>query len=109
MAGLLAARVLTDYFDSVTIVERDRFPKHQDRAGVRLSRIVHMCCWCRTADSGTAFPGLEAELTAAGASTCRLDRRLPMLGFSGWEPRFSSGLITRTCSRNLLEWTVRTD
>jgi len=30
-----------------------------------------------------------------------------MLGFSGWEPRFSSGLITRTCSRNLLEWTVR--
>jgi len=27
------ARVLTDYFDSVTIVERDRFPKHQDRAG----------------------------------------------------------------------------
>jgi phytoene dehydrogenase-like protein len=26
MAGLLAARVLADYFEQVTILERDRFP-----------------------------------------------------------------------------------
>jgi len=69
MVDRFAARVLTDYFDSVTIVERDRFPKHQDRAGC--ASVVPRTCaaGARTADSGTAFPGLEAELTAAGAST----------------------------------------
>jgi len=62
-------------------------------------------------DSGfwNSFSWSEAELTAAGASTVDWTADCAMLGFSGWEPRFSSGLITctRTCSRNLLEWTVR--
>jgi len=59
---------------------------------VRLSR--HTYVLLVTADSGTAFPGLEAELTAAGASTVDWTADCAMLGFSGWE-RFSSGLITR--------------
>ena len=30
-----------------------------------------------------------------------------MLCLWGWGPRFRSGLIGRTCSRNLLEWLLR--
>jgi 2-polyprenyl-6-methoxyphenol hydroxylase-like FAD-dependent oxidoreductase len=108
MAGLLAARVLTDYFDSVTIVERDRFPKTPGpRRGVPQSCHVHVLLVQGQRILEQLFPGLEAELTAAGASTVDWTADCSMLGFSGWEPRFSSGLITRTCSRNLLEWTVR--
>jgi len=104
MVDCFAARVLTDYFDSVTIVERDRFPKTPGPRLVCLSR-AHMCCWCK--DSGFWNSFSWSELTAAGASTVDWTADCAMLGFSGWEPRFSSGLTTRTCSRNLLEWTVR--
>jgi len=39
IAGLLAARVLSDHFDQVTIIERDRFPKDPTpRPGVPQSR-----------------------------------------------------------------------
>lgn len=108
MAGLLAARVLADYFDVVTIVERDRFPeKPGPRRGVPQSYQVHVLLVQGQRILEQLFPGLEAELTAAGASTVDWTADCSMLGFSGWEPRFYSGLITRTCSRNLLEWAVR--
>ncbi len=43
MAGLLAARVLAEYFEQVTIVERDHFPhKPTFRAGVPQSRHLHV-------------------------------------------------------------------
>jgi len=56
MVDRFAARVLTDYFDSVTIVERDRFPK---TPGPRwcASQARIRAAGARTADSGTAFPG----------------------------------------------------
>ena len=44
IAGLLAARVLADHFDKVTIVERDAFPKNQNLAGVFLSLPKFMFC-----------------------------------------------------------------
>ena len=108
MAGLLAARVLADHFERVTIVERDRLPhKPEQRQGVPQSRHSHVLLLQGQQILEQLFPGLQAELTAADAPTLDwvLDSR--MLGFGGWEPRFPSGLITRTCSRNLLEFTVR--
>ncbi|MBR8835532.1 MAG: hypothetical protein DSM106950_16320 [Stigonema ocellatum SAG 48.90 = DSM 106950] len=42
IAGLLVARVLADYFDRVTIIERDVFPeKPMPRAGVPQSHQLH--------------------------------------------------------------------
>ena len=42
MAGLLAARVLAEHFDRVTIVERDRLPAGPEpRGGVPQARHVH--------------------------------------------------------------------
>lgn len=43
MAGLLAARVLSDHFERVTVVERDRFPEsEQARKGVPQGRHIHI-------------------------------------------------------------------
>ena len=42
IAGLLAARVLADTFERVTIIERDRFPAGPEfRKGVPQARHVH--------------------------------------------------------------------
>jgi flavin-dependent dehydrogenase len=42
MAGLLAARVLSEFYGSVTVVERDRLPDHPThRKGVPQGRRVH--------------------------------------------------------------------
>ena len=42
MGGLLAARALTDYYDEVTVLERDVLPKtHEPRKGVPQGRHAH--------------------------------------------------------------------
>ncbi len=108
MAGLLAARVLADYFDKVTIIDRDRFPeKPSPRKGVPQSGHAHVLLLRGQGILEELFPGLGSELDAAGAPFLDWISDCQMLGMKGWEPRFPSGLVTRTCSRMLLEWTVR--
>lgn len=108
MAGLLAARVLVNHFDRVTIVERDRLPEQPtSRQGVPQASHVHVLLTQGQRILEQLFPGLEAELTASGAPTIDWIADWSMLGTSGWGPRFPSGLIGRTCSRNLLEWLLR--
>jgi len=44
MGGLLAARVLADFYDAVTVVERDVLPETAaNRRGVPQGRHVHLC------------------------------------------------------------------
>lgn len=108
ITGLLAARVLTDHFDSVTLVERDCFPKQPiSRQGVPQAIHVHVLLTQGQRILEQLFPGLGAELTAAGASTVDWIADWSVFSAWGWMPRFSSGLIGRTCSRNLLEWSIR--
>ncbi len=108
MAGLLAARVLVNYFDWVTLVERDRFPEQpQPRQGVPQASHVHVLLTRGQRILEQLFPGIEAELTAAGAPTVDWIADWSMFGMWGWGPRFPSGLIGHTASRHLLEWTIR--
>lgn len=68
MAGLLAARVLADAFESVTIVERDRLPDRPTaRDGVPQGRQPHVLLEAGRATLEDLFPGYsEALLTAGG-------------------------------------------
>ncbi|MGO9509153.1 MAG: FAD-dependent oxidoreductase [Mycobacterium sp.] len=68
MAGLLAARVLSEFYDSVTLVERDRLPDHPcHRKGVPQGRHVHNFLSRGLQVLAELFPGLLEELAAAGA------------------------------------------
>src|SRR5918999_5364702 len=68
MAGLFAARVLSERFGRVTIVERDRFPEGpQFRKGVPQSRHLHAFMMRGRMISDRLFPGLSEELEEAGA------------------------------------------
>lgn len=68
MAGLLAARVASEFYDSVTVVDRDRLPDHPaHRSGVPQDRHLHNFLTRGTAILGELFPGFLDELAAAGA------------------------------------------
>ena len=47
LGGLFAARVLADFFDNVTILDRDVFPVTPDHRKGFHNRIMHMHCLLR--------------------------------------------------------------
>jgi 2-polyprenyl-6-methoxyphenol hydroxylase-like FAD-dependent oxidoreductase len=108
MAGLVAARVLADHFTAVTVIDRDRLPAGPaPRAGVPQSRHIHILLARGMALLDQLFPGLEQELLAAGAVPIDFPGDAVWLSPAGWSQRFRPGLRLVSCSRPLLEWTVR--
>jgi hypothetical protein len=68
MAGLLAARMLSEFYDSVTVVERDRLPDYPShRRGVPQCRHLHTFLSWGTQVLAELFPALLDQLAAAGA------------------------------------------
>ncbi len=67
MAGLLAARVLADAFETVTVVEKDRLPTDATiRPGVPQSQHIHVLQKAGQEMLDDLFPGYTQELTDAG-------------------------------------------
>jgi hypothetical protein len=72
MAGLLAARVLSDAYQRVTVVERDALPnKPGNRRGVPQGRHAHVLVPRGTQILDELFPGLLDDLVAGGAPVIR--------------------------------------
>ncbi len=68
MAGLLAARVLSEFYDSVSVIERDRLPDYPcHRRGIPQGRHLHNFHSRGLQVLGELFPGLLDELARAGA------------------------------------------
>ncbi len=108
MAGLLAARVLADHFDRVTIVERDHFPQQAEyRKGVPQGHHLHLLLARGRQILDQLFPGLTDELDTYGGSSIDLSEDAAFLLRSGWTPRFRSGILSYASSRFLLEWGVQ--
>jgi hypothetical protein len=53
------------------------------------------------------FPGIEDELTSAGAVRVRWLTDVLWLTAGGWGNRFDAGLALLSCSRDLLDWCIR--
>ncbi|OBA81557.1 hypothetical protein A9W99_02805 [Mycobacterium sp. 1164966.3] len=115
MAGLLAARILAEFYRSVTIVERDRLPDGAaHRQGVPQGRHFHALSIGGSQILERLFPGLLDELEAAGATVCA-DGNLSRVSFrSGGHELNRSGqfadpaaVVMFLISRPLLECAVR--
>lgn len=68
MAGLLAARVLSESYEEVCVVERDTLPDcPSHRRGVPQDRHLHNFLGAGVQVLATLFPGILDEMAAAGA------------------------------------------
>src|SRR5215813_2278988 len=108
MAGLLSARVLTDYFDTVTLLERDG---HSDlpafRPGLPQAQHVHALLKRGQGVLEGFFPGLHEEMVALGAHVLDSAADLKWLTPGGWGVRFRSGIDVLSFSRPLIDWVLR--
>jgi 2-polyprenyl-6-methoxyphenol hydroxylase-like FAD-dependent oxidoreductase len=112
MAGLLTARVLSDFYGSVTVVERDRLPDHPiHRKGVPQGRHVHQFLTRGTQVLGELFPGILDELVAAGAVSNDPSRVYTLLGRYEFAPTGTladpESLVYYQASRPFMEFHVR--
>ncbi len=108
IAGLLAARALVDYFDQVTILDRDTFPETPDhRNGASQSRHAHGLLPKGHMMISQMFPGIMDELRAAGALSIYGTVPVVIVSPYGKLParRLDGEYIA--FSRYLLEWHLR--
>jgi 2-polyprenyl-6-methoxyphenol hydroxylase-like FAD-dependent oxidoreductase len=107
-AGLCAGRVLSDFFDHVTVLDRDTFPAGaEDRAGVPQARHVHGLLVRGLEEYERLFPGLERLAIEKGATFHDHTWDFVVLRPEGWQPRYRSELRFLSASRELIESCVR--
>lgn len=108
IAGLWTARMLADHFDEVIVLERDQLPEGAEfRSGTPQARQYHGLLQSGLRQMQLWFPGLDEELIAAGAVPYDMlgDTRVRVRG--QWYPQFHSGMTLLSCSRLLLESSIR--
>src|SRR5438105_697443 len=108
MSGLLAARVLSDYYEQVTIVDRDIFPTTPDhRKGVPQSHHAHALLATGQYIIGQLFPGILDDLRADGALSVSDVVPFAFVTPAGKLPALKQPGEFLAFSRSLLEWHVR--
>jgi 2-polyprenyl-6-methoxyphenol hydroxylase-like FAD-dependent oxidoreductase len=108
IAGLLAARVLSDHFEKVTILERDPVRDvPESRKGQPQTRHIHALLAQALMIFKEYFPGIDEELIAGGAIADDMGERLHWYQYGGYRLKFTSGLINISMSRPFLEFCVR--
>jgi 2-polyprenyl-6-methoxyphenol hydroxylase-like FAD-dependent oxidoreductase len=108
MAGLLAARVLAERVDDVTVLDRDALPDAPvARKGVPQGRHAHALLAAGERVLSALFPGIVDDLVADGAvlGDQMADARWWQL--DGYRTRDGRGVAAISCSRPLLEGHVR--
>ncbi|MFE1175726.1 NAD(P)/FAD-dependent oxidoreductase [Streptomyces sp. NPDC058773] len=89
LAGMLAVSALTGQVETVTVVERDRYPEgHAFRKGVPQARHLHILLSGGGRALEELLPGTVAALGEAGARGLYLSRDLLTRTATGWQRRF---------------------
>jgi 2-polyprenyl-6-methoxyphenol hydroxylase-like FAD-dependent oxidoreductase len=108
MAGLLAAKVLSDRYGQVTVIDRDELPEASvHRRGVPHGRHIHGLLARGQQALEELFPGLTAELVAQGvpAGDMLANARVYLSGYRLRQAH--TGLVLLCASRPVLEGYVR--
>jgi 2-polyprenyl-6-methoxyphenol hydroxylase-like FAD-dependent oxidoreductase len=112
IAGMCAARVLSDFYDRVTVFERDELPDGPaNRSAVPQGRHVHLLMARGAAELERHFPGLLDDMVAAGVPI--LENRPDCIHFGaaghvlGTGHRLDEEFTAYVPSRPHLEWQIR--
>jgi 2-polyprenyl-6-methoxyphenol hydroxylase-like FAD-dependent oxidoreductase len=109
IAGLMASRSLSDFFERVIVLESDPLPKEAThRPGTPQSRHLHGLLAGGLQAVSRLLPGFEQSLSQAGAVRLRMgyDYRLERPGYDPF-PQRDLGIFIYSMTRPLLEFTVR--
>ena len=113
IAGMCAARVLSDHYDDVTVFERDELPDNPaNRAAVPQGRHVHLLMARGANEFEGLFPGLLDDMVAAGVPI--LENRPDCISFGaaghllGTQSTLRDEFTAYVPSRPHLEWQIRT-
>lgn len=108
IAGLLAARALSEQYDNVWILERDALPDTPGpRSGIPQGYYVHQLLMRGKQTLEALFPGLGDELAQVGAVSLDWYSGVRWFGPVGWMPSDGEGFCTWSASRDLLEFVIR--
>lgn len=108
IAGLLTARVLSDHFDQITIIERDSLPDEADyRKGVPQAHHLHALLIRGQRIMNKMFPGFDDDLLQAGGIKARWGLDGAFYTTGGYTPYFDAKMKSITISRRSVEWVVR--
>ncbi len=104
LAGLLAARVLSDHFERVTVIERDVYPATAEpRRGMPQANHVHGLLVRGRQILEELFPGVQDEMIAAGAPVVDMANEIAWFTRAGWGVRFPSEFQVLSFTRPLLD------
>jgi len=112
IAGLCAARVLSDFYDRVTLFDRDTLPDTAaNRSAVPQGRHVHILMARGAQEFGALFPGLLDDMVAAGVPILKDQPRSIHFGAAGhvlgMPTELQETFTTYVPSRPHLEWQIR--
>lgn len=112
LGGLCAARVLSNFYEQVTVYERDELPDGPaNRAAVPQGRHVHLLMARGAQEFDGLFPGLLDEMVASGVPI--LENRPDCIHFGaaghvlGTQHRLQDEFTAYVPSRPHLEWQIR--
>jgi 2-polyprenyl-6-methoxyphenol hydroxylase-like FAD-dependent oxidoreductase len=108
MAGMLTARVLSNHFDQVTIIERDPVTDQpESRKGQPQTRHLHVLLAGGLDVITRYFPDLPDALVAGGALVEDTTETMRWYSYGGFRKRFSMGRKGAIMSRPFLEYLIR--
>lgn len=108
LAGLMTARVLSDYFQQVTILERDAVNDHpESRKGQPQTRHLHGLLASGFRTMTHYFPDLPEALSAGGAMATDMGKGMHWYTHGGYRRPFHYGQKGVTVSRPFLEYLLR--
>ena len=108
IAGLLVAAALAPLVREVVLVEADALPEGPEgRAGVPQGPHSHVLLVRGRAAFEQLLPGLDADLARHVPDEVDWAKDCVVVSSAGEVPRFASSIVTRPCTRPLLEHCVR--
>lgn len=110
IAGLLTARVLSDFFERVIVLDRDRLPvTAEPRRGVPQSVQPHVLLTQGYRIFEELLPGIGNDLEQSGAVSIDWGKEFHYFNRGHWNATTDdeSGLVSCTCTRPLLESVIR--
>ncbi|MBB4679094.1 NAD(P)/FAD-dependent oxidoreductase [Crossiella cryophila] len=108
LAGMLAAHVLAEHVDTVTIIDRDELPEGPEhRKGTPQARHTHVFVEGGYTALEDLLPGIVEELTGLGAQRLNHPTTILMRTPAGWRERLSPEAGVLSASRALTDWVVR--